>query len=158
MPPFATVLAPSFIRSPPRSAAPARTSRSFAILHCHRDRSKKPIPAPTVSPSLIPGSFQRSCLVRFHYALAAASLVLVIALSSAALLPTDHAAASVSRRSPPEAAAYPCEDVQRYYAGLDGLTGEELRMKLVAIVSPHAALSYKDVSLLAISQRSYSLN
>jgi hypothetical protein len=42
---------------------------------------------------------------------------------------------------------YPCEDVRRYYAGLDGLAGDELR-KLAAVVSPHAALQYQDVGLL----------
>jgi hypothetical protein len=51
-------------------------------------------------------------------------------------------------RSPLDAAAYPCEDVRRYYAGLEGLAGDELRAKLAAVVSPHTALRYKDVGLL----------
>jgi hypothetical protein len=54
---------------------------------------------------------------------------------------------TVGARSPLDAAAYPCEDVRRYYAGLDGLAGDELR-KLAAVVSPHAALQYQDVGLL----------
>lgn len=43
--------------------------------------------------------------------------------------------------------AYPCEDIGSYYAGLEGLAGDELRTKLAAVVSPHAALRYKDVGL-----------
>ncbi|TVU30132.1 hypothetical protein EJB05_21739 [Eragrostis curvula] len=144
MPPLATVLAFSPIRSPTRGAVTARTTRSIAVPRCRRDRSKKLIPEPTALPSLLPESSRGTWLVPCLHALVAAALA--FALSAPLLPPAAHASSSsVGRRLPADAAAFPCEDVQRYYAGLKGLAGDELRTKLAAVVSPHAALRYEDV-------------
>ncbi|XP_022679415.1 uncharacterized protein LOC101762200 isoform X6 [Setaria italica] len=149
---LATILtASSSSRSPARGAAPARTCLSIAVRRpsfpsrCRRGRGKKPNPGPTAPPLLLlPRSLLPLWLDRcLHlHALAAAGLALALAAS---LLPAAHASSSVGARSPLDAAAYPCEDVRRYYVGLDGLAGDELRTKLAAVVSPHAALRYKDV-------------
>jgi len=105
---------------------------------------KKPSPGPTGSPLLLlPESSLPPWLDRRLHALVTAALAL--ALSGLPLLPAAHASSSVGVRSPLDAAAYPCEDVRRYYAGLEGLAGDELRAKLAAVVSPHTALRYKDV-------------
>ncbi|XP_078443793.1 uncharacterized protein LOC144713163 [Wolffia australiana] len=40
---------------------------------------------------------------------------------------------------------YPCEDVDGYYAGIEGLNGAALEERLSAVVSPHRALAYKEV-------------
>ncbi|XP_062219005.1 uncharacterized protein LOC133918901 isoform X2 [Phragmites australis] len=143
MPPLTTVLSSSSIRSPPRGGAPARTACSVAVPRGRRDSSKKPIPEPTALPFLLPENHPRPWLARCLHALAGAAAVLVVAVAQAPP-PVAHAS-SMGGRSPPDAAAYLCEDVQRYYAGLDGLAGDELRTKLAAVVSPHAALRYKDV-------------
>ncbi|KAF8762860.1 hypothetical protein HU200_008998 [Digitaria exilis] len=155
--PLATILTvSSSSRSPTRGAAPARRCRSIAVRRpsfpsrCRRGRGKKPNPGPTAPPLfLLPESSLPPWLDRCLHALTAAALALVLALSSGPpLLPAAHASSSMGVRSPMDAAvlpAYPCEDIGRYYAGLDGLVGDELRTKLAAIVSPHAALRYKDV-------------
>ncbi|CAN6251488.1 unnamed protein product [Urochloa humidicola] len=149
--PLATVLAASSSsssRHPAGGAAPARTRRCIAVRRpsftsrCSRGRGKKSDPGPTVPPSLLlPESSLSPWLSRRLHALAAAA-ALALALSGPPLLPAAHA---MGVRQPLNAAAYPCEDVKRYYAGLDGLAGDELRTKLAAVVSPHAALQYKDV-------------
>ncbi|XP_042409684.1 extracellular ribonuclease-like [Zingiber officinale] len=43
------------------------------------------------------------------------------------------------------ATIYPCEDVDRYYTGVDGLQGAALMKKLNSIVSAHQSLRYKDI-------------
>ncbi|CAN6231591.1 unnamed protein product [Urochloa humidicola] len=149
--PLATVLAASSSsssRHPAGGAAPARTRRCIAVRRpsftsrCSRGRGKKSDPGPTAPPSLLlPESSLSPWLSRRLHALAAAA-ALALALSGPPLLPAAHA---MGVRQPLNAAAYPCEDVKRYYAGLDGLAGDELRTKLAAVVSPHAALQYKDV-------------
>ncbi|RLN07610.1 hypothetical protein C2845_PM11G03800 [Panicum miliaceum] len=150
--PMATILtASSSSPTPACGAAPARTSRSVAVCRpsfpcrCRSGRGgKKPSPGPTAPLLLLlPENSLPPWLDRCLHALAAA--VLALALSGPPLLPAAHASSSVGVRSPLDATAYPCEDVRRYYAGLDGLAGDELRAKLAAVVSPHAALRYKDV-------------
>jgi len=149
--PMATILtASSSSPTPARGAAPARTCRSIAVrrpsfpYRCRSCRGKKPSPGPTASPLLLlPESSLPLWLDRCLHALVTAALAL--ALSGLPLLPAAHASSSVGVRSPLDAAAYPCEDVRRYYAGLEGLAGDELRAKLAAVVSPHTALRYKDV-------------
>ncbi|XP_025799075.1 uncharacterized protein LOC112878987 isoform X3 [Panicum hallii] len=149
--PMATILtASSSSPTPARGAVPARTCRSLAVRcpsfpsRCRSGRWKKPSPGPTAPPLLLlPDSSLPPWLDRCLHALAAA--ILALALFGPPLLPAAHASSSVGVRSPLDAAAYPCEDVRRYYAGLDGLAGDELRAKLAAVVSPHAALQYKDV-------------
>nr|CAB3446547.1 unnamed protein product [Digitaria exilis] len=150
--PLATILTvSSSSRSPTRGAAPARRCRSIAVRRpsfpsrCRRGRGKKPNPGPPAPPLfLLPESSLPPWLDRCLHAVTAAALALVLALSSGPpLLPAAHASSSMGVRSPMDAAvlpAYPCEDIGRYYAGLDGLVGDELRTKLAAIVSPHAAL------------------
>ncbi|XP_039840575.1 uncharacterized protein LOC120700413 isoform X1 [Panicum virgatum] len=146
--PIPTILtASSSSPTPARGAAPSKTCRSIAICRpsfpccCRSCRGKKPSPGPTGSPLLLlPESSLPPWLDRRLHALVTAAL----ALSGLPLLPAAHAS-SVGVRSPLDAAAYPCEDVRRYYAGLEGLAGDELRAKLAAVVSPHAALRDKDV-------------
>ncbi|CAD6244623.1 unnamed protein product [Miscanthus lutarioriparius] len=149
LPPLATVLPAAASRCPIRSVISARTCRSTAVRRppypscCHRGRGKKPSPGPT-APSLFPlpeGSIT-PWLLRCLRALAVATLA--VAFSAPSLLQAAPAS-SVGERSPLDATAYDCEDVGRYYAGLDGRTGDELRTELAAVVSPHAALRYKDV-------------
>ncbi|KAL6864863.1 hypothetical protein ACP4OV_016014 [Aristida adscensionis] len=140
MPPAATVLAAASLRPPPRATSPARTTRSVPALRRRRDGGKNALPEPTAPPFLPPDGLPR-CL----QALAAAAAVAVALALSPPLLPAAHASASVAGRSPANGAAYPCEDVGRYYAGLDGLAGDELRTALGAVVSPHVSLRYKDV-------------
>lgn len=82
----------------------------------------------------------RPWLTWYLHALVAAALALV--LSPPPPLPA-HASPNDGRLKPK--VPYPCEDVGRYYGGLDGLAGDELMAKLSAIVSPHASLRYKDV-------------
>lgn len=148
-PPLVTGFTASDSRYPTGVAAPGRTSRSIAVCRspfpcrCCRGRGKKPNTGPTAPPLLLlPEGFFPAWLVRCLRALAAAALAL--SLSAPSLLQAAHAAAS-GGRSPLDATAYACEDVGRYYAGLDGLTGDELKAKLAAVVSPHAALRYKEV-------------
>ncbi|CAL4969455.1 unnamed protein product [Urochloa decumbens] len=154
--PVATVLTASSSSSRPlaRGAAPA-TARARGCIavrrpsfpsRCSRGRGRKSDPRPTAPPSLLlPESSLPPWLGRCLHALATAALALALSGRGPPLLPAAHAAASVGVRSPLDAAAYPCEDVRSYYAGLDGLAGDELRTKLAAAVSPHAALQYKDV-------------
>jgi len=152
LPPLATVLPAAASRCPIRSVISARTSRSTAVRRppytscCHRGRGKKPNPGPT-APSLfpLPESSITPWLLRCLRALAVATLA--VAFSAPSLLQAAPAS-SVGERSSLDATSYDCEDVGRYYAGLDGLTGDELRTELAAVVSPHAALRYKDVSFL----------
>ncbi|XP_066327306.1 uncharacterized protein [Miscanthus floridulus] len=149
LPPLATVLPAAASRCPIRSVISARTCRSTAVRRppypscCHRGRGKKPSPGPT-APSLfpLPESSITPWLLRCLRALAVATLA--VAFSAPSLLQAAPAS-SVGERSPLDATAYDCEDVGRYYAGLDGRTGDELRTELAAVVSPHAALRYKDV-------------
>ncbi|WVZ65829.1 hypothetical protein U9M48_015131 [Paspalum notatum var. saurae] len=154
-PPLVTgnALTVSSSRSPTGVAAPARTRRSIAVRRssflsrCRRGRGKKPNPGPTAPLlPLLPESSLPQWLVWCLRGLAAAALALSLS-PPPPLLQVAHAA-SIGGRSPLEATAYACEDVRSYYAGLDGLTGDKLRTKLAAVVSPHAALRYKDVGLL----------
>uniref|UniRef100_A0A0D9VFR2 Uncharacterized protein n=1 Tax=Leersia perrieri TaxID=77586 RepID=A0A0D9VFR2_9ORYZ len=126
---------------PPPPPATARTGRPRAPAvargpvppSCRLRASKNPIPGPS-------RPWLDGCCV--HALLFFAVLALVLSPPPPQhLLPASAAAASVDERRRP----YPCEDVARYYAGLDGLAGDELMSKLRAVVSPHSALRYKDV-------------
>ncbi|KAG8070634.1 hypothetical protein GUJ93_ZPchr0006g44676 [Zizania palustris] len=113
---------------------------------CFFRASKSPIPRPSRPFSLprrLAGSL-RPWLDRCPHALMVAAISLALALSSPLPLFPAHAAASVAARPKPKA-PYPCEDVGRYYEGADVLAGNGLMAKLRAVVSPHAALRYKDV-------------
>uniref|UniRef100_A0A0E0JZK7 Uncharacterized protein n=1 Tax=Oryza punctata TaxID=4537 RepID=A0A0E0JZK7_ORYPU len=132
--------------APPPPARPGGHSRAVArgpgppLPGCLR-ASKNRIAGPSRS--------RRPWLDRCLHALFVATLALALSLSPppSLLLPAPARAASPvgERRRNPEAPPYPCEDVGRYYAGLDSLAGDELMAKLRAVVSPHAALRYKDV-------------
>uniref|UniRef100_A0A0E0IBA2 Uncharacterized protein n=1 Tax=Oryza nivara TaxID=4536 RepID=A0A0E0IBA2_ORYNI len=147
MPPFpASLILPSpAMGAPPPPARPGRRSRSRAV-------ARGPGPPLPSKNRIIPGQPSRLWLDRCLRALFVAALALSLSLSPpppSLLLPAAPARAASSpvgeRRRNPEAPPYPCEDVGRYYAGLDGLAGDELMAKLRAVVSPHAALRYKDV-------------
>ncbi|VAH57925.1 unnamed protein product [Triticum turgidum subsp. durum] len=133
------------IFSPAPGTLSGRTIRSPSVSRPILARCvKKTTPEPPQSILFSLGS-ARSCrrpwLPRCLRALAAAA-ALALVLCPPDIIPA-HASSMGERLKP--STPYPCEDVRRYYEGMEGLSGDVLMAKLGAVVSPHASLRYKDV-------------
>ncbi|XBI62625.1 hypothetical protein VPH35_043208 [Triticum aestivum] len=133
------------IFSPAPGTLSGRTIRSPSVSRPILARCvKKTTPEPPQSILFSLGS-ARSCrrpwLPRCLRALAAAA-ALALVLCPRDIIPA-HASSMGERLKP--STPYPCEDVRRYYEGMEGLSGDVLMAKLGAVVSPHASLRYKDV-------------
>ncbi|XP_048562157.1 extracellular ribonuclease-like isoform X3 [Triticum urartu] len=134
------------IFSPAPGTLSGRTIRSPSVSRPILARCvKKTTPEPPQSILFSLGS-ARSCrrpwVPRCLRALAAAGAALALVLCPPDIIPA-HASSMGERLKP--STPYPCEDVRRYYEGMEGLSGDVLMAKLGAVVSPHASLRYKDV-------------
>ncbi|XP_044346137.1 extracellular ribonuclease-like [Triticum aestivum] len=125
------------IFSPAPGTLSGRTIRSRPTL---AGCVKKTTPKPPRSVLSSPRPARSSRRPWVPWCLRALAAALALALCPPDIIPAH--ASSIGERLKPST-RHPCEDVQSYYGGLEGLSGDGLMPKLGAVVSPHASLRYK---------------